>query len=362
MQKSDGMHYAPKGRPNPACKPGEFPVAAVSLEHGHIYGQCNALTEAGAEIKWVYDPDAQKVEAFLKTWPKARVARSLDEVLDDPEVRLVAAAAIPCDRGPLGVRVMRAGKDYFTDKTPFTSLRHLEEARRAAAETGRKYMVYFSERLHVEGSVFAGELIEQGAIGRVIQVLGMGPHRLSSASRPAWFFEKKKYRGILADIGSHQIEQFLYYAGAKDAKILSARAANFAHPDHPELEDFGEASLVADNGASNYFRVDWFTPDGLRTWGDGRLFILGTNGYIEDRKYVNVAADEDGNEVFLETDEGEKHFSVTGKTGYPFFAKLILDCLDRREDAMTQEHVFKATELCLLAQLAAEGKSEESES
>ncbi|MEO8204809.1 MAG: Gfo/Idh/MocA family oxidoreductase [Chthoniobacterales bacterium] len=359
MQKSDGMNYAPKGKPNPVCKRGEFPIAAVSLDHGHIYGQCNALTEAGAELKWVYDPDPKRVEAFQKTYPGVKAARSLDEVLDDPEIRLVTAAAVPSERGPLGVRVMQAGKDYFTDKTPFTSLEQLEAARKVTAETGRKYMVYYSERLHVEGAVFAGELIEQGAIGRVIQVMGMGPHRLSAETRPAWFFEKAKYGGILTDIGSHQIEQFLYYTGSKDAKILSARVANFANPEYPELEDFGEASLMGDNGASNYFRIDWFTPAGLRIWGDGRAFILGTKGYIEIRKYINITADNSGDHVYLVNDEGEKHFDVGGKTGFPFFGKLIRDSLERTETAMTQEHAFKAAELCLRAQLVAEGKRKE---
>ena len=37
-------------------------------------------------------------------------------------------------------------------------------------------------------------------------------------------------------------------------------------------------------------------------------------------------------------------------TGYPFFGQLILDCLNRTENAMTQEHAFKAAELCLTAQ------------
>ncbi|MEO6846083.1 MAG: Gfo/Idh/MocA family oxidoreductase [Chthoniobacterales bacterium] len=359
MQKSDGMSYAPQGKPNPVCKKGEFRIAAVALDHGHIYGQCNALTEAGAEIKWVYDPDPAKVETFLKTYHGVKVAQSLEEILDDPEIHLVTAAAVPSERGPLGIRIMQAGKDYFTDKTPFISLEQLEAARKVAAETGKKYMVYYSERLHVEGAVYAGQLIEQGVIGRVIQVLGMGPHRLSASTRPAWFFEKAKYGGILTDIGSHQIEQFLYYTGSKDAKVQSARVANFGHPEYPEFEDFGEASLIGDTGASNYFRIDWFTPNGLRTWGDGRAFILGTKGYIEIRKYVNVAADNDSDHVYIVTDEGEKHINVHGKVGYPFFGNLILDSLNRTEKAMTQEHAFKAAELCIRAQLVAEGKRRE---
>ena len=349
---SNGMTYAPQGKPAPVCQPGEFVFAATALDHGHIYGQTNGLREAGGICKWVYDSDPARVAQFLKTYPEAKAARSEAEILDDPAVHLVAAAAIPNLRAPLGLRVMQAGKDYFTDKTPLTSLDQLAQARAATVSTKRKYMVYYSERLHVESAMFAGDLINQGAIGRVINVIGMGPHRLGTG-RPEWFFKKEQYGGILCDIGSHQIEQFLYYTGAKDARVVSAQVGNFNHPETPELEDFGDASLIADNGATNHFRVDWFTPKGLRTWGDGRLFILGTAGYIELRKYIDVTTENGGDQLLLVNGEGEQRIACSGKVGFPFFGRLIRDCLDRTETAMTQAHAFKAAELCVKAQLAA---------
>jgi len=353
VQKADGMTYAPKGKPSPVVAPGAFAFAAAHLDHGHIYGQCNGLIEAGAELKWVYDPDPKKVAAFKKQFPQARVARSLDEILAQPGIKLVAAAAIPNQRGPIGIRVMEAGKDYFTDKTPFTTLAQLADARAAVARTKRKYMVYFSERLHVEAAMHAGDLVHGGAIGRVLQVIGLGPHRLNKASRPDWFFIKEKYGGILCDIGSHQYEQFLYYTGATDATIAEASVANYNNPSTPELEDFGQSTLIGNNGATNYIRVDWFTPDGLSTWGDGRTFILGTKGYIELRKYVDIAREQTGDHVYLVDDKGEQHINVAGKVGFRFFGQFILDILNRTENAMTQEHAFKAAELCLKAQARA---------
>ncbi|MFB6362693.1 Gfo/Idh/MocA family protein [Paenibacillus elgii] len=350
MQKNDGMNYAPQGKPNPVVKPGEFAFAAIGLDHGHIYGMCNGLMEAGADLVAVYDPDPAKVEAFVKRYPQAKAAASEEEILHDPSIQLVAAAAVPSERGALGIRVMGAGKDYFTDKTPFTALSQLEAARAKVKETGRKYMVYYSERLHVESAVFAGELIQKGAIGRVVHVMGWGPHRLNAPSRPQWFFEREKYGGILCDIGSHQIEQFLFYTGAKDATVVSSRVANYNNKQYPELEDFGDAALTGDNGATFYFRVDWLTPDGLSTWGDGRTLIVGTDGYIELRKYIDIARDKQGDHVYLVNKEGERHFSVHGEAGYPYFGQLLLDCIHRTENAMTQEHAFKAAELCLKAQ------------
>jgi len=327
-------------------------MAAAHLDHGHIYGQCNGMVEAGAVIKWVFDPVPERVAAFIQKFPGARSARSLAEIHEDPEVRLVAAAAVPNERGPLGCRVMEAGKDYFTDKTPFTTLEQLAQARRTCEATGKKYAVYFSERLHVECAVRAGQLIASGAIGKVVQTIGTGPHRLNAPSRPDWFFEKEKYGGILCDIGSHQIEQFLFFTGANDARVVHSAAGNVANPKYPELEDFGECSLVADNGATGYYRVDWLTPDGLGTWGDGRLFILGTEGYIELRKYIDIATPNGGDQLLLVDSKGEHRISCGGNVGFPFFGELILDCLHRTEKAMTQRHTFLAAELCLKAQEA----------
>ena len=354
-QKSDGMNYAPQGKPQPVVKPGQFKIAAMHLDHGHVFGQCNGLIEAGAELVAVYDPDPAKVANFVKTYPQAKAARSAEEILEDKNIQLVTAAAIPNVRGPLGCKVMEHGKDYFTDKTPFTTLDQLDQAKAAVKKTGKKYMVYYSERLHVESAMHAGHLVQQGAIGRVVQVLGLGPHRLNAPSRPAWFFNKEQYGGILCDIGSHQLEQFLFYTGNTDARIVHARAANYTNPEHPGLEDFGEITVLGSNGASGYHRVDWLNPAGLSTWGDGRCILLGTEGYIEMRKYVNVAASKTGDHLFLVDKKGEQHLELAGKVGFPFFGQLILDCLNRTENAMTQAHAFKAAELCIKAQLVADG-------
>lgn len=350
---SDGMNYAPKGKPQPVVKPGEFVFAAIALDHGHIYGMCNGLIEAGGTLKSVYDPDPAKVSAFCKVFSGVKPAASEGEILDDPEVMLVAGAAITSERCALGLRALEAGKDYFTDKAPLTTLEQLAAAKAKVAQTGKKYMVYYSERIHVETAVFAGQLIEEGAIGRVIQVLGLGPHRLNAPTRPDWFFIKEKYGGILCDIGSHQIEQILFYTGAKDATVTYSQIGNFNHPFYPELDDFGDAILVTDNGATGYFRVDWFTPDALQTWGDGRSIILGTEGFIEQRKYMNIGANDGPGHLYLANGKEETHYNVSGKVGYPFFGKLILDCLNRAETAMTQEHAFKAAELAVKAQLQA---------
>lgn len=335
--------------PQPVVGPGDFVFAAVGLDHGHIHGMVEHLVNAGATLSLVYDPDPAKVTDFLERFPQARAAASEQEVLDDPDVRLVASASIANQRAPLGVRVLDAGKDFFADKPAITTMDDLAAARDAVERTGRKYAVYYGERVQSEAAILAGQLIDQGAIGRVLQVASFGPHRVGTG-RPDWFYDPEQYGGIICDIGSHNFEQMLYYTGATDGEIVSSTVANYAHPETPGLQDFGDAHVVLDNGTTGYVRVDWFTPAGLDVFGDGRTVLLGTDGYIELRKYIDITTDNGGGQVLLVNQDGQFRFDATGKTGYPFFGQLIRDCLDRTEHAMTQEHAFKSAELSIVAQ------------
>ena len=348
---SSGMDHSPDGEYRCVVEPGEFPIAAIYMAHNHLRSMCSGLVGAGAEVRVIYDRDPDKLALLRKDFPEAQVAANEQEVLDHPDVKLIAAADVPSNRGSLGERVMHAGKDYFTDKCPFTAMSQLDSARSVTTATGRKFMVYFGERLHNEAIIRAGQLIKDGVIGQVIQVASFGPHRLESHNRPDWFFNRSQYGGIICDLGSHQVDKFLHFAGSTKARVLSSSVANYSNPTHPDLEDFGQATLAVD-GATCYFRVDWFTPDGLRSWGDARTFVLGTEGYLEVRANVDVTRG-DSPVLNLVDGRGERSIEI-GTSGYPFFADLILDCLQRTENAMTQEHAFKAAELSLQAQEMAE--------
>ena len=327
-----------------------FQFGVAYLEHNHIYGQTSGLVEAGATLTRVFDPDPTKTSAFLDRFPNTDVAKSFDEILQDPNIGLVASAAIPNERAQIGKQVMLAGKDYFTDKTPFTNKNQLSEIQDVVSMTRCKYVVYYAERLHNWPTFYAGEQIRSGAIGKVLQVLILAPHNLNKKTRPKWFFQKKRYGGILTDLGSHQFEQMLYFTNTKSATINYCRVANFANPDTPELEDFGESLITLDTGASGYCRVDWFNPAASRTWGDGRAFILGTNGYIEIRKNIDVGHENFNPSVILVNGSEEKITYFKKNKQLPFFSHLISDCLNRTETAITQEHIFATADLTLKAQ------------
>jgi predicted dehydrogenase len=322
--------------------------SAIGLDHAHIYGMTRAIQRGGGELVSFYAKDPAQVAAYRQEFGAVKLASSEAEILEDKSVQLVLGAPIPDLRAPLGIRVMRAGKDYLGDKPAITSLEQLAEVRQAIKDTKRKFAIMYSERLEVRSAVYAGELVQQGAIGKVIQTVNLAPHRVNAPSRPDWFWDKARYGGILTDIGSHQADQFLFYTGSTRAHVVAAQTGNLNYPKYPKFEDFGDM-IATGNGGTGYIRVDWFTPDGLDTWGDGRLFILGTEGYIELRKYTNVAVAKGGNHLYI-VDKKQARYIDCNKVPLPFGPQFVRDVVERTDVAQDQEQCLLATELVLQAQ------------
>ncbi|MCJ7467688.1 MAG: Gfo/Idh/MocA family oxidoreductase [Maribacter sp.] len=322
--------------------------AVIGLNHGHIYGMTDALIGGGGELVMVYAKEPDLLADFSKHYPNAKIASSEEAILGNNSIQLVASASIPIDRAPLGIRVMKSGKDFMSDKPGILNFEQFEEVKKVQAATNRIYSIMYSERLGNPASVKAGDLIKSGAIGKVVQTIGLGPHRMRPDTRPDWFFEPEKAGGILCDIGSHQCDQFLFYTDSNKAEVNYSQVGNFNTVNYPTYRDFGDMSVRSPH-ATGYIRIDWFTPDGLATWGDGRTFILGTEGYIEMRKYIDIAGREGGNHLFLVNQKETKYYDCSN-VYMPYGEQLVNDVVNRTDTAMTQAHCFLATQLALEGQ------------
>jgi predicted dehydrogenase len=326
--------------------------SVIGINHNHINSQVGAVLRGGGELVGLYAQEDDLAADFTKRFPQVKRVQSEKEILEDSSIQLVLSSAIPEQRAPIGIRVMQHGKDYMADKPGITTLEQLAEARRVQAQTKRIYSIMYSERFEKRATVKAGELVKAGAIGRVVQTIGLGPHRITPATRPAWFWDKPRYGGILCDIGSHQADQFLYFTGSTRADVVASQVANVHNQSHPTFEDFGDVTLRGDKGFG-YIRVDWFTPDGLATWGDGRLTVLGTDGFIEVRKNIDIAGRAGESHLFL-VDQKETRYIDCKDVALPYGPALVSDIVNRTDTAMSQDHCFLATEVMLKAQKQAQ--------
>ncbi|NLE45360.1 MAG: Gfo/Idh/MocA family oxidoreductase [Chloroflexi bacterium] len=325
--------------------------SAIGLNHPHIYGQTDLLLRAGAELVSFHAVEPELAGQYTAAFPQASLARCVDEILEDDTIDLVVSAAIPSDRARVGIAAMTHGKDFMSDKPGFTTMADLFEARRVRAEAQRIYSICFSERLESRATVKAQELVSAGAIGQAVHTIGIGPHRINASRRPPWFFDRERYGGILIDIASHQIDQYVVFTGSSDIEIAASTVANYKYPEYPDLEDFGEALLRSER-ATGYIRVDWYTPDGLETWGDTRLMILGTDGTIELRKNCDLCGRPGGDHLFLVDLKGT-HYVDCSDVDLPYGRQLLADIRNRTETSMRQSHPFLVSELALKGQAQA---------
>ena len=321
----------------------------VGADHRHIYHLIEGLLRAGAVCAGYVSAssDPKVVEGVQSRFPQLRAVDTAQELYENPAIDLIVTAAVPCERAGIAIQAMQHGKDVLTDKPGVTDRTQLQQVEAAVKATGRRFAICFSERMIVPSVTTAHRLIQDGAIGEVVQTLGMGPHRLNAAIRPDWFFDKSQYGGILVDIASHQIDQFLVLTRSTDAEISHAAIGHLGRATRPDFQDFGEVALQSKtNHSRGYIRVDWFTPEGLPTWGDGRLFITGTEGTIELRKYVDIEGRSGTDHLFLCDRQGTRYIDCTSEP-ITFFNKLVQDIQDRTETAISHAHAFTVCRLAL---------------
>lgn len=329
--------------------------AVIGLDHRHVYELTQHLIEAGMTCAgwWNVTTNPHVLEGFRKRFPHLPETAERDRLMDDATIGLIVTAAIPSERAALAIEAMRRGKDVLCDKPGITTAADLAAVQSAVAETGRKFMVVFGERFQSRASARARELVQAGAIGRLVSTTTMAPHRLNRATRPDWFWRARTNGSILVDIGCHQIDAFLHLTGRENAEIVHAAIASRA-PERtpvPDFQDWGEMILKNDV-ATGTMQMHWFTPDGLADWGDGRAFIVGTEGFIELRKNLDLAGRPGGQHLFLVTNAGTTHIPCADLPLTTFHA-FAADLRDRTETAMTQAHCFAVCRLALEAEARA---------
>ena len=333
-------------QPQPSRTP-RINFAAIGLNHGHINNQVQTVLRGGGRLVSFYAKEPDLAGPFAKRYPDARLARGEQEILEDPAIQLIVSAAIPNERAPLGIKAMEHGKDFMVDKPAATTAEQLADVRRVQAKTNKIFTVLIGR--HESKSINkAGDLIRAGAIGQVIQTAALAPHKMNPETRPAWFFKREQYGGVLCDLASHNIDAFLFLTSSTRAEIVASQVGNLHHPQYPELEDFGDVMLSGDRGPG-YIRVDWFTPAGLSTFGDGRLTIIGSDGYIELRETVDIAGRPGGDHLFLVDQKGTKYIDCADQP-LPYGERLVDDVLNRTTTADSQSRTFLAMELGLGAQ------------
>jgi predicted dehydrogenase len=324
--------------------------AAIGLDHRHIYDLTQGLIDAGAECAG-YNPDTSDprvLAGFRKRFPQVPAVETA-RLLDDRGIDFVVIAAVPRDRADLAIAAMQRGKDVMLDKPGVTTAAQLAMVERTVAETGRFWSVAVG-RLASPAQQQALRIVRSGELGRLVHTTALAPHRLNRALRPAWFFDPPAYGGIINDIGVHSIDQFLAFAGADDAGIVHSTVGAFG-TEPPGFEDFAELVLSTPS-VRGYVRLDWFTPDGLPTWGDGRLFVVGTEGTLELRKNLDIEGRPGTDHLFVANRTATRYVDCSAMP-VTYYRDFVAGVASGRHTVMPQPQVFAVCRLALQAQASA---------
>ena len=330
-------------------------LGVIGIDHGHIFDMLDEMLKEGCKCDFFWtEGNPLTLKEFKIKYPNIIRRKNKEDILNDPSIDMILISSIPKNRADNSIEALKAGKDVMVDKPGCTTLDQLNQIKQTVKENGKIWSVNFSERFHVAAVAKAEELVNEGKIGKVKQTIGTGPHRQGNYERPDWFYDRESYGGILTDLGSHQIHQFLVFTNSNEVKINYALVENTTKKEKPGFQDFGEVNLTSKSG-HGYIRLDWFTPDALPVWGDGRLLILGDEGYIEIRKYTDLAKSKKGNHLYLANNEEVKYIDCSD-VELPYFRNLINDVLNRTETACPQDLTYLSMELAIKAQEQAEKK------
>jgi len=327
-------------------------IALVGADHNHLYEIIDRLVKAGASAV-AHTAEGQFVEHY-SGWQASSAEASIDDILADDTIDLIVTAAIPNRRASIALAAIEAGKHVISDKPGLTTTDQLDAVRAAiAGRPGRPWTVLFTERFENRAINEAVRLAKSGAVGTVVHVVGAGPHTMWAKRRPDWFWDPDATGGILVDVGSHQVDQFMSITGAvaADVSIVSSMVGNVASADHPAMQDIGSMTLAAGAVVGDH-RLDYLTARGLGTWGDCRLMIVGTEGTIEARANVDVAGADGAEHLIVVDADGTRRVDISGVV-VDWAEHALADLADGGERLMTQQHAIDVTDVCLRAQAAA---------
>lgn len=316
----------------------------------------DGLVAAGAETV-CHAAEPGPLSEMYVGWRTESEPRSVHGVVADDTLDLVVLAGVPSSRAGVAAQALRSGRHVLAAKPAVTTLDDLATVDEAARTAGRRWWVFFSERLVNRAVIEAVRLVREGAIGDLVAVSGAAPHTLAPTGRPHWFFDRSASGGILCDLAAHQADQLLALAGGGSTEVVAATVANVANPDHPALQDLGRMTLrhLTDDGrvVLGHHHVDWLSPAGLGTWGDVRLVLTGTGGTIEVRSNIDVGGEPGAEHLILV--DGERAGRVDcSHVELDWARRLVADVEAGTDTFVPHDHTVAACELVLRAQAVAE--------
>lgn len=253
-------------------------IAIIGAAHPHVDYVLDELTRADRAdfvLVGVQDSDRAVAEHHAARFGVPAYDRTEDLLAEGVDIAVIAG--VYGARGSDVVAALRAGAHVLADKPLCTTLDELDEIEAVAAEVGRTVNLLLEKRGYPE-TLAALDVVRAGELGDIVGVTSSGPHKLNRDQRPAWFFDRAQYGGILADLSVHDLDAALLFAPADEGVVRGAVSAPLDGAEG--FTRYGAATLTTPNTVVSA-EVSWLTPQASDVHGDYRLRLIGTRGTAE---------------------------------------------------------------------------------
>ncbi|MGQ9632259.1 MAG: Gfo/Idh/MocA family protein [bacterium] len=315
----------------------------IGCQHGHIAQFIDEmLAIPGTEFLGIVEDDPWLAESLSRRYDVPLLERRED--LLNLGVELVGSSARNDLKADLICYCLGRGLHVMVDKPLVITLGDLGRVMSAVEGSRAQLGLMLTERFNPP-IAHLKNLIDRGELGRIVHFTILKPHKIVASTRPPWHFVKSQNGGIIADLAIHDVDLLRWYLGC-EVKSFHAYESQYTLLDKPAFSDNAEIFLIMENGATAFLRPDWLMPDAYPTWGDGRIFCVGTEGCAEIRTTGDPFAGTPG-ELIVTTNKSAPRKITPDPVG----RNLAQDFIDRIEGRgiclLTHSEIFKSTETTL---------------
>ncbi|RKN71210.1 Gfo/Idh/MocA family protein [Paenibacillus ginsengarvi] len=249
-------------------------------QHAHIASFVDQMLALGATCAGIYEPESPSLAQSLAQRHGIMLVDSPDAFLDS-SVNVIGSSAVNNRKIDVIEWCERHGKHVMLDKPVATNREQLERLEAVLNRGSIQVGVMLTERFRASIHTLK-QAIDAGKLGRIVSISTRKPHRLSPASRHAWHFSKRESGGLVIDLFIHDFDLLRFLTGQEVASVHS-QVAKHILPEYPDFYDTAAAQVSMSGGTMAQLYTDWHTPTKSWTWGDCRIFIVGTEGCAELR-------------------------------------------------------------------------------
>ena len=281
----------------------------------------------GQEVKLVYSRTKQRADAFARQWSIPESTDDLDAAINRDDIDLYLIALPNYVHKDVALKLAAAKKNQVCTKPLARNAREAKEMYEAVKAAGVIHG-YAETEVFAPAVVRARQLIESGAIGRVLWVRSREAH--SGPHAEHFYNPDMSGGGALVDMGCHCIEAARYFIG-KDVRPVEVFAWGNTFVHKVKAEDNALAIVRFENGAIGHLEVSWTSQGGLdlrnEVHGDqGSIFTDVTRGtpmtaFVKgEAGYIVEKADADRGWIFPVPEEAFTY-------GYQAEMKHFVECV-----------------------------------